>query len=1140
MKIPSRKTALAPGNGYVCLSCRLRLPATSLQIQRLQHADTLSSNAEADQVRVDLDKTVSQNLPKDKSQSSSLSSSGKSKGVLPSTPGRLKFMSPQKPSREAKKLQLSLHEKFVAQRRRDAISLQFPNGRSGGIETILTQEPEKEPVKKPNKILAKKNKPETRREVKRNLAAQRSTVKPSSGSNPSQELQDGKEESSKSTPSNESNNVEDRDTGQNGLAGLGNSLRLDQALKANDAANEHSTPEILSQNKKPAKKKKISKPPKQKKKTSKPPKGKKPYVLTASKAQSSKKSESLDSETPSDIHRTAAEDKRIKSKGQGRSVGAGHEVAVNIRKVSSNIQKVSASELEIIALDIEQPPVRQLSYGLERVLFNPGVYHLQDPRSRVFNFDPYLQTIMPVAEFNYDALKEYVTSSKDKALQDLAESHNKRYVGSSSSMTSILAHFHFLLSQWRAINTNMLSRDFPEQHVTRFTELQRIPSAIFLKWRNGSYAIDADKEFSSSSVLMHLGKSMEKLLTLRTEDFERYRKSSSERISAEEQNAPESFHYSTMGDFLMRSQLDAHDPRLPGTGMFDLKTRAVVSVRMDTSNYEGAAGYQIKTRQGAWESFEREYFDMIRSAFLKYSLQVRMGRMDGIFVAFHNTDRIFGFQYISLSEMDSTIHGQWDTTLGDQEFKLSISLLNDVLNKATEKYPETSLRLHFETREVQTPFMYIFVEPVTEEHITAIQTANDAEIREYEREKFGISESVTDGEAEDQGWENLQANVQDAMDEDIRDPNHNDGRQDLNPVMTDANAKVQSTDVSSQSGTPVGSESDPTAAAVEDDDDEDSDPDEDEEGEEQSEDEGEDEDDEDDGEAEEEDGNENEVDDDEIVPNGILVERAVGEDVVGQTNVGKNIGAQGHETPAGQGGAENADAEEEYQPEAQAAGEGGENGLDYLTGDTSEMESDETIPSGTTHASLTEPETVQSSEGNAETKTKSEEGETDQDDGAKNPEPHPGDDSPAGADVPFIERMAQEKPNARPAGKEVLALTLTVRNKVNKAYVQRPENLDVDDKWSMEYWLDEVSSPDRAWKLYQACQQRRRKKMDDMKSRSENDDEVDAYVRMLRRMSRQGAQWRKQQDKKDKASPVKVLGQDFFRKVRYEVPPAKS
>lgn len=42
------------------------------------------------------------------------------------------------------------------------------------------------------------------------------------------------------------------------------------------------------------------------------------------------------------------------------------------------------------------------------------------------------------------------------------------------------------------------------------------------------------------------------------------------------------------------------------------------------------------------------FYDMSRSAFLKYSMQVRIGDMDGIFVAYHNTARIFGFQYISL------------------------------------------------------------------------------------------------------------------------------------------------------------------------------------------------------------------------------------------------------------------------------------------------------------------------------------------------------------------------------------------------------------------------------------------------------------------------------------------------------------
>jgi hypothetical protein len=36
----------------------------------------------------------------------------------------------------------------------------------------------------------------------------------------------------------------------------------------------------------------------------------------------------------------------------------------------------------------------------------------------------------------------------------------------------------------------------------------------------------------------------------------------------------------------MRSQLDCVDTRLPGAGVFDVKTRAAVPIRMDLLNYE--------------------------------------------------------------------------------------------------------------------------------------------------------------------------------------------------------------------------------------------------------------------------------------------------------------------------------------------------------------------------------------------------------------------------------------------------------------------------------------------------------------------------------------------------------------------------
>lgn len=359
----------------------------------------------------------------------------------------------------------------------------------------------------------------------------------------------------------------------------------------------------------------------------------------------------------------------------------------------------------------------------------------------MWNFDPYLGRIMPVSEFNFDALNEYITSSQDGQLHALTAAHNKRYAGSSSSLSGALSHFHFLLSGFRDLRVDALSRGFG-QEMTSFTRITRSPSAIFLRWKDGVYAVDADKEFDSANILMSLGRSMEKLLTLPKEQFEQYRKGPSTGENGKEnlgEGEREAYHYSQLGSFLLRSQLDCKDDRLPGSGVFDLKTRAVAGVRMMLNNHEEGMGYQIKSRHGTWESYEREYYDMMRSAFLKYSLQVRMGRMDGIFVAYHNIERLFGFQYIPLPELDMALHGQTNETLGDREFLLSFKLLEDIFDKATDKYPEQSIRFHFEAREAteaNAPFMYVFAEPMTDAEIGRIQTARKQMIEEYEYRLF--------------------------------------------------------------------------------------------------------------------------------------------------------------------------------------------------------------------------------------------------------------------------------------------------------------------------------------------------------------------------------------------------------------------
>jgi len=352
-----------------------------------------------------------------------------------------------------------------------------------------------------------------------------------------------------------------------------------------------------------------------------------------------------------------------------------------------HIEVLEPADLDFKAVDVEIPAVPRLSYGLDRVLFNPGVYRLQDSSSRVYNFDPYLEKIMPVQDFDFDALSEYKTSSRDEELLAMNRRLGTKFTGSTSSMSGILQHFHFLLSGSRKLNHSMLSKNFPSPSNT-FSKVTTGPDAIFLRYKEGQYAIDADKSYDDPNIMSWLGHSMEKLLTTDREEFERYRRSSPEQAPKED-NSSRCYHYSTLGNILMRSQLDAHDPRLPGTGIFDLKTRAVVSIRMDHKEYETGSGYQIHHSRGEWESFEREFYDMTRATMLKYSLQVRMGRMNGIFVAYHNIERIFGFQYLSLPDLDEVLHGQTDTCLGDQEFKISIRLVDELLEKATAQFPET-------------------------------------------------------------------------------------------------------------------------------------------------------------------------------------------------------------------------------------------------------------------------------------------------------------------------------------------------------------------------------------------------------------------------------------------------------------------
>lgn len=108
-------------------------------------------------------------------------------------------------------------------------------------------------------------------------------------------------------------------------------------------------------------------------------------------------------------------------------------------------------------------PVATLKRGLSRVLFNPSVHFLRDPRSHVYNFTPSLETIPNIDEFAFNRLPAYVTASKDQELTDMAQQQGTPFYGSTSTLTKALSHIYFVISNYRGVNNKALSGAFQKE-----------------------------------------------------------------------------------------------------------------------------------------------------------------------------------------------------------------------------------------------------------------------------------------------------------------------------------------------------------------------------------------------------------------------------------------------------------------------------------------------------------------------------------------------------------------------------------------------------------------------------------------------------------------------------------------------------
>lgn len=330
-----------------------------------------------------------------------------------------------------------------------------------------------------------------------------------------------------------------------------------------------------------------------------------------------------------------------------------------------------------------------LKSNLMQVVKNPGIYPLssiEKMSNRELKFFKNLPTPEMIQLENLDT---YMRPYEDPNLKKLMLTNNYKYCSSTSGIGETLAHFFYKLINFKSPHFYNLSEEYINAPL-KYMMFQRKPANVILrKLENKKYAISKNSVFDSKIeiILMKMGKYMEKLFTNTEEEFEKkYLKNSLERseIILKEDDY---FKFVGYDKILLRSQIDCGGKDSQGRDIvFEIKTRAVAPIRYDVMNYKDYLDYDVNSLHGIHSSYEREFYDLIRGAFLKYLFQLKIGGMDGALISYHNTQKIFGFEYISLVDMERRILG--NSNFSNIIFKASLKLLQETLDYIVKDFPD--------------------------------------------------------------------------------------------------------------------------------------------------------------------------------------------------------------------------------------------------------------------------------------------------------------------------------------------------------------------------------------------------------------------------------------------------------------------
>jgi hypothetical protein len=392
-----------------------------------------------------------------------------------------------------------------------------------------------------------------------------------------------------------------------------------------------------------------------------------------------------------------------------------HLLNINSGKTKKDLKFENHNFKKIPFEQKTKPP--KLLMNLSNVVKNPGIYPLNTIKKMNDKVSLDLLENLPTPDMiEFENLDTYMKPNEDPNLKSLLITHKLKYSSSTSGIGETLTHLFYKLTNFKSPHFYNLSDAYIDEPL-KFMMFQRKPTSIELhKINPGNYAISKNNTFNTQSeiILLKMGKYMEKIFTSEPGEFKSKYLKNNNRKTKTVIKEDDYFNFVSYNNILLRSQIDcggkdAEDKDI----VFEIKTRAVAPVRYDVFNYFDYLDYELNSLQGKHSSYEREFYDLIRGAFLKYLFQLKIGGMNGALISYHNTQQVFGFEYITLVDMERRILG--NSNFGDIIFKASLKLLEEILDNILNDFPnENKIFIGFFANEWRGTFD-VYVELVKED-----------------------------------------------------------------------------------------------------------------------------------------------------------------------------------------------------------------------------------------------------------------------------------------------------------------------------------------------------------------------------------------------------------------------------------------